>query len=222
MTTTLLLIQRQSLQLFISNRVTPLAIMVPESVMHDMEIINEQGLATLFKQILPIADIHQQSQITLVISEDLCFIAPYDVEHSEEVIVKLQNESPFAHVAIAKVLTQVTPVIVSTNQELYETIGRVLEASGYTVLGVYPWRALQLGEMAKPNAVFDIAAARRFCESLPTYKGAAFEYKTTVPYVAPVLTATGVPIKKKLSVGWLVFGTVALLYAAVMFYIMFR
>ena len=218
----LLLIQRQSLQLFISNRLTPLAIMVPESVMRDMEIVSESGLAALFKQILPAADVHQQSQVTLVISEDLCFVAPYDTAHAEEITLKLQNESPFAHVAIATVNTQVTPVIVSTNQELYETIGRVLEASHYIVSGVYPWRALQLGEMAKPNAVFDIAAAKRFCESPYIYKGTAFEYKTTVPLATPVAVQTGVPVKKKFPVGWVVFGSAALLYAGVMLYIMLR
>ena len=223
MTTMLLLIQRQSLQLFISNRVTPLAIMVPESVMRDMEIVSESGLVALLKQILPVADAHQQSQITLVISEDLCFVAPYDAAHVEEITQKLQNESPFAHVAISTVLTPVTPVVVSTNQELYETIGRVLEASHYVIFGVYPWRALQLGEMAKPNAVFDIAAAKRFCESPTIYKGSAFEYKSTVPLnPSPAVVATGAPVKKKLPVGWIIFGAAALLYAGVMLFIMFR
>lgn len=222
MTTMLLLIQRQSLQLFISNRLTPLAVMVPESVMRDMEIVSESGLVELFKQILPVTDARQQSQVTIVISEDLCFVAPYDASHPEEVVLKLQNESPFAHVAIATVLTPTTPVVVSTNQELYEAIGRVLEASHYTISGVYPWRALQLGEMAKPNAVFDIAAAKRFCESPSVYKGSAFEYKTAVPLATPVPIAAGATVKKKLPMGWLIFGTAALLYAGVMLYIMFR
>lgn len=222
MITTLLLVQRQSLQLFISDHPAPVAVMVPETVIRDMEVVNEEELMLLLKKVLPVVNTHTQSPIAMVISEDLCFVAPYDAAHPEEVVLKLQNESPFAHVAIATVLTPTTPVVVSTNQELYEAIGRVLEASHYTISGVYPWRALQLGEMAKPNAVFDIAAAKRFCESPSVYKGSAFEYKTAVPLVTPVPVASGVTVKKKLPLGWLIFGTAALLYAGVMLYIMFR
>lgn len=222
MTTMLLLIQRQSLQLFISDHTTPIAVMVPETVIRDMEVVNEEELALLLKKVLPVINTHTQSPVTMVISEDLCFVAPFDAAHPEEAVLKLQNESPFTHVAIATVLTPTTPVVVSTNQELYETIGRVLEAGHYTISGVYPWRALQLGEMAKPNAVFDIAAAKRFCESPSIYKGSAFEYKTTVPLVPPVPAASGVTGKKKLPLGWIIFGTTAILYAGVMLYIMFR
>ncbi len=222
MVTTLLLVQRQSLQLFISDRATPVAVMVPETTIRDMEVVNENELTALLRKVLPVASPHVQPQITIIISEDLCFVAPYDAQHPEEVALKLQNESPFAHVAIATVLTQVTPVVIATNQELYETIGRVLESCHYTVSGVYPWRALQLGEMAKPNSVFDIAATKRFCESPAVYRGTAFEYKTTVPLMTSTVVTAGVSVKKKFPVGWFVFGALALLYAGVMLYIMFR
>lgn len=222
MVSTLLLIQRQSLQLFISDHPAPVAVMVPETVIRDMEVINEEELSLLLKKVLPSANAHTQSQITMVMSEDLCFVAPYDVTHAEEVVAKLQNESPFVHVAIAKVLTPTTPVVVSTNQELYETIGRVLESCHYAISGVYPWRALQLGELAKPNALFDIAAAKRFCESPSVYRGAAFEYKRIVPIATPPVVTSGVSVKKKFPLGWIIFGTAALLYAGVMLYIMFR
>lgn len=222
MTSTLLLIQRQSLQLFISDKAAPVAVMVPESVIRDMEVVSEMGLVALFKQILPVVDVHIQAQITIIISEDLCFVAPFVAEKIEETQTKLQNESPFAHVAITTVMTPTTPVVVSTNQELYEAVGRVLEANHYVISGVYPWRALQLGEMAKPNAVFDVAATKRICESLSTYKSAAFEYKTVAPVVVVNSVTQSPAAKKKLPIGWIIFGVTALLYAAVMLFIMFR
>lgn len=217
----LVLIQRQSLQIYYSDHDTPTAVMIPQTMVQDLEVINEKELDTLLAGVLlPVTPKTPMSAL-LLIDDAVCFSVPLEVGKEEEAKKALINDVPFLHVANVTIPFEKNPLFVTTNQNLYESIGRVFEAHGYSILGVYPWHVVGYLQLTKSGEAFGSGSVKRLFESIGGIRQTSFPYHNQEKSLALDPVVGGQVKPKKLSVGWIIFISLAILYAIGMVWYMF-
>lgn len=217
----LVFIQRQGVQLYYMDQQAPIACVLPPSTMRDLEIINEKELESFLAKALRPVSPKSQMQAILLLDDAVCFSSALEAGKEDEIKKTLINDVPFLRVANTTVTLTTGSLFVTTNQDLYESIARVLEARMYSVIGVYPWVAIQQLQILKPGEVVGTQFVKRLFDAVSSLKQVAFSYHNQ--FVPPVVPATYLkPAATQTSrIGWSIFLSVALVYILVMVAIAF-
>ena len=211
-----LLIQRQSMLLFLPDRDAPVTCPIPTTVIHDLEVLNEAELETLMGKIMPPQALKSQTQAILLLDDTICFTYRLEPAKEEEMKKTLLNDVPFLHVASTTISSGAESIFVTTNQDLYESVARALEAKKYSVIGVYPWASLQYLQIVKAGEAFSAATTKRLFDATATLRPVAFPYKHEVNVDVLPVTVTKSPERARSKKGWVIFISIALLYIVVM------
>lgn len=212
----LILIKRQSLQLFYSDRKLPVECVVPETAMKDLEITNEKELdLVLTKYLLPVPA-KMVTQTILLLDNDICFSAKLEQGREEEIKKAQLESSPFLHVVSTTFSVEGNAIFITTNQDLIQSIGRVLESHRYAILAVCPWHVVQYAKVVAPGETFNAASMKRLFDSADSIKQLGFPYQNEVLVAIPQELLTKKVPNKKISKGWIIFLSVAGVWVVVM------
>lgn len=219
--TALILIKRNAFIYYTSNDDTPRTVSIPETAISDLEVVNKEALQSILKQAIAAKPVHPSVPTVLVLGDDLCFSRTTDAEHEEESKKQLLDTVPFARVGIITTHTNDQSMVIATNTDLYETFAELCTDLGYTVEFVVPWAAIVTSGVSAHGEVDRVTVKRVFDAksqlqpmSFPCEHGAIGEekpedtHKTTAP--------------KKLPIGWIIFGLIALIYAITMYWFFIR
>lgn len=220
--TALVVVKRNSLVGYLSDRDVPVSVVMPQSAMGGMEIADEKECAVLIEKSLGAKSTHPTIPTILVLSDELCFTDISTPKDEEQAIVKLSGVVPFARISTTRIHTPDKSIILATNQDLYEIIARLLGERGYPVLMVVPWAALvQVGISA--HGEIDRVTVRRVFDAQSQLRPMSFpcEVASTMNTTSVVPVSTQAPAKK-ISKGLIIFGVLALIYAAFMIWYMLR
>lgn len=215
----LAVIRTDALQLYYSDRATPVGGSIPHAAISDMEVASEAELTRAVSQLVPMSA--SPVTVVLAIADELCFAVPQKGENEEEVKNRLINLTPFSQVALANVVAQKESYIVATNQDLYESYARSLAPLHHSVVLVVPWMALLQAGLTKGE--IDSITVKRVFDALSSLRPQSFPWRIETNEV-PANSSGQIMQRKgsKLSWGWIVFGAVALLYAMIMFWFYMR
>lgn len=212
----LVLIQRQSIQIYYPDRDTPVAAMVPLTVLRDLEVLNEKDLDTILSSVLRPVTPKIGMQTMVLIDDAICFSTLLEPGREEEMKKILINDVPFLHTASAIIPQSTGSLFITTNQDLYDSIGRVLESHGYSIIGVYPWLAVLHVEAIKSGEGFGPVAIRRLFDGVASLKQVSFTYHNQLITPVSIPAIDGKKIDKKNYTGWIIFLSIALVYAGFM------
>ena len=217
----LVFIQRQGVQLYYMDQEAPIACVLPSSTMRDLEIINEKELESFLAKTLRPVSPKSQMQAILLLDDAVCFSSALEAGKEDEIKKTLINDVPFLRVANTTVTLTTGSLFVTTNQDLYESIARVLEARMYSVIGVYPWVAIQQLQILKSGETVGASFVKRLFDAVSSLKQVAFSYHNQ--FVPPAMPETHrKPAAAQTSrIGWIVFLSLALVYIFVMVAIAF-
>jgi hypothetical protein len=220
--TALVVVKRNSLIGYLSDRDTPLSVVMPQSAMGVMEIADEKECAVLIEKTFGAKSTHPSIPTILVLSDELCFSEVSTPKDEEQAIVKLSGVVPFARISTTRLHTPDKSIIIAANEDLYEIIARLLGERGYPVTLVVPWAALvQVGISA--HGEIDKITVRRVFDAQSQLRSMSFPCEVALAMNTPsaVPVSTQAPAKK-VSKGLIIFGVLALIYAAFMFWYMMR
>ena len=217
----LVFIQRQGVQLYYMDQDAPIACVLPPSIMRDLEIINEKELENFFAAVLRPVSPNTQMQAVLLLDEAVCFSSLLEAGKEDEIKKRLINDVPFLHVANITIPVTAGSLFVTTNQDLYESIARVLEGRKYSVIGVYPLVAMQQFQIIKSGEMFGVTVVKRLFDAVSSLKQVAFSYQNQ--FVPSVMTAMQAKpaVTQTSRIGWIIFISVAFVYVLIMVVIVF-
>lgn len=218
----LIIIRPHTLQVYYSDHNAPVGIPLPESIVSDMEVINEEELSTLLTKQLKSTNPGNTTQTILVLSDELCFVDILKEKEEEAITKQLISNTPFVHVATGVLRTEKESLVIATNQDFYETLAKLLGTIGFSVATVVSWRGfVQSG--ATTNGEVDNVTVKRAFDLLSQLKTSAFPLSIDqIPKEKIVEPNAGKQPAKKLPIGWIIFGALALLYALGMIIFMLR
>jgi hypothetical protein len=218
----LVFIQRRSLLFYYANRSQPLLCAIPVTVMNDLEILNEQELHSLLAHYIPPKDPKSQTQIILLLGDDICFsswLAPGKEEETKKTMI---DTVPFANIESVTVPLDQHQLYIITNQDLYRKIGQALETYHCTIIGAYPWVISKYANILKEGGVFDSEVAKKIFEVQPHIKDYGFPYLSMLSPAASEGQHKSEPTKKTLPKGWVIFICFAVIYVLIMLFFFVR
>jgi len=218
----LVFIQRRSLLFYYSNRNQPVQCIVPETVMNDLEILNEQELHELFKRYIPPKDPKVQTQVILLLSDDVCFSSWLEAGKEEQVKKTTVENAPFARIESVTIPFDQHMLYIITNQDLYGIIGHELETYNCSIIGIYPWVIAKYGKLLNDGGVFDSTVVKKIFEAHSHLKAYSFSYLSSqTPSIIDTQNKTE-QAKKSIPTGWIIFILFTFLYIVAMFFIFIR
>lgn len=217
----LVVVKRNSIVCYFSDRDTPVSTAVPTSAMADMEIVNETELTAVIDTLLGAKPVHPTIPTILVLSDELCFSEKAPLRGEEQTKAKLTNSVPLVRVATTLIRLGETTVVVAANADLYDTIAHILAEKGYPVTLVIPWSAIVQAGMST-HGELDKVTVRRVFEAQSSLKSMSFPCENTQTTEVSVAAPEKQSSTKRLPIGWFIFGGFALLYAVGMVWYMMR
>lgn len=217
----LVFIQRQGVQLYYMDQEAPIVCVLPPSIMRDLEIINEKELESFLGKALRPVSPKFQMQAILLLDDAVCFSSALEAGKEDEIKKTLINDVPFLRVASTTVTLTTGSLFVTTNQDLYESIARVLEARMYSVIGVYPWVAIQQLQILKPGEAVGTPFVKRLFDAVSSLKQVAFSYQNQFAPSAMTAMQAKPAVTQTSRIGWIIFISVAFVYVLIMVVIVF-
>jgi hypothetical protein len=218
----LVLIQRRSLIFYYSNRNQPLPCAIPETVMNDLEILNEQELHTIVGKYIPPVDPKAPTQAMLLLNDETCFSSWLEAGKEDEVKKTMIEAAPFTHTEGIAIPLDPHTLFITTNKDLYTAIGRALESYHCMIVGVYPWVIANYSKAIKEGEPFSSVVVERLFEAQARIKECSFPYLTMQAPSNSVVEDKTETKKKPLSTGLLIFLIIAGVYAIGMAFIFIR
>lgn len=219
MSSALALIRPDSFSLYYNDRPGSIGGAIPTTAMKDMEVVSDVEIAKAIAKFIP-GNPRTPVSTVLAVADELCFAIPQKGEKQEEVEKRLVELTPFTQVALATVKAGSESYVVAANQDFCESYARALSAIHHTVVLTVPWMALlqagiTLGEV-------DSVTVKRVFDALTTLRGSA--YPTRIESTqTPLSTAEKTTQKStKPPRGWIIFGSIALLYTLAMYWFFIR
>ncbi len=217
--TAVALLRPNSLYVYYTDKSSPVGGEFPKTAVADMEVVSEEALSATISKLIPYTGTAGISTI-LVVSDDLCFIKPLIDGEKVDSESSLIGEVPFSQVATAKMTAHNQQYIIATNQDLYESVGRSLHAQRHEVNLVVAWPCLV--EHGLTHGEIEAATIKRIFDNITLLRDCRFpltaEPKQEIsPGLAPQKSG-----KKKIPLGWILFGAVSLLYAFAMYWFFIR
>lgn len=218
--TAIIVHRRSSIQCFFSDTLSPVAATFPADVLADGEIRNEDAYLRIITAMMGKNSGASVSAV-LVLADDLCYIAKATPEEEASKTTELISTTPFTRVEAVPIRTAKETYIVATNVDLYEAAIRAFAAAGVSITLVIPWGALTYLKLSTAGEM-DKLTAKRTSDSLSQLRLYSFPVDAHEHAVrAP--GEHGNEVKHaSLPVGWIVFGALALIYAAGMIFYMLR
>lgn len=220
--TALALLQPASLLVYYPDRDAPAGGEVPPDAVRDMEVQNLEALEEWVLRQVP-KDPKGPAQTVIVVGETLCYTLELNGKDEEETMKYLLRLTPFTNPATTVLTLQNKRYAIATNQDLYEGFVRSLSKSDHAVSLVVPYAALTAVGIQTGEGI-GRQTARRVSDALSQLKGSAFSVRMKFPEPGKDTKPTGNNKngKKKLPVGWIIFVTVAVLYAVGMLVFLMR
>lgn len=207
----LVIIRPHALQVYFSDHNAPLGIPIPPEAVRDMEVVSEDVLTGIITKTLKQSGTPVQT--IMVLSDELCFVEAAREKEEAEAIKTLVTDTPFIRVATVTLKDEKEHLVIAANQDLYENIGKGLEAAGFSVSAVVSWRGLLKANVTTSGEIDNVTVKRAF-DSLSALRAASFPFSVNqVPLPKPEDSKNKPEHASKLPVGWLIFGGLALLYA---------
>lgn len=216
----IVLLKRNALDIHYSDLDKAISCPLPSSAVSDMEVTSEQELDALVNQCLANLPKRGAMQSALIVGDDLCFSVRLEGGLEEETKKMLISSSPFSRVATVTIKTPNGSIMTSTNQDLYETVARILETYGFSIAAVVPYATLPT--IGISSASLDKAVIKRILDSLGSIKSTSFPYTPQAPAPTQPTEANPSPKPKKLPLWMIIFIGGALLYAMIMFFVFIR
>lgn len=217
----IVVLKRDKLEFYFSDLDAGVSCPVPSSAVSDMEVTSEAELDTTLKLCLSNVPKRGTQQAALVIADDVCFTVQMDPEKEEETKKMLLSSSPFSRVVTVTVKTPNGSVMSATNQDLYETVARIIEIHGFNIVSVAPQASLVLIGMS-PEATFDKTAIKHFFDSLGTIKSASFPYTPQAPTFVQPPDKLASAKSAKVSRWLVIFIVAAFVYAVIIVLVFIR
>ncbi|MCL4338332.1 LytR C-terminal domain-containing protein [Patescibacteria group bacterium] len=133
-------LNRQQLIFFGSTITSPIKLDIPETVVHNMEIINRDEFNILIKAFIEFYKI-MPSRLIVVISHDIYF--EKDFPHLKENVVSDNMQQfldmiPFENIASRLYHLETISKIIAGNKEVYSSIKMAFEAKGFAIEAIIP------------------------------------------------------------------------------------
>lgn len=219
--TALVVISRSTLTFYYSDVDAPVSCELPPSAVSDMEVVGERELEEAVSSCLASVPKKGMVQAGMVVANDVCFSVPLEPEKEEETKKMLSVSCPFNRVATVSMKTPNGNIMTATNQDLYETIARVLEGCGFSITLVVPAVSLvSIGINA--DSTLDKTHVKRFFDAVGTLKSVSFDYAAPIPAVYEAQEVKPSTKKAKISPWLVVLIVAAIVYALVMVFVFLR
>lgn len=195
----------------------------PQTAVSDLEVVDPVVYARTVTDQLH-GTPHAHTQTILVLSDAVCFTIKATNDPIDSQMRKLPASVPFARIEAVVVHTADATYIVAVNRDLYEASVAALAANGYAVSLVVPWSAI-VREKLSQGGELDMVTVRRILDSEQALKQYAYPLDAALPEDQTGKNVHQAPKsekKRSLSVGWILFGAAALLYAGGMLWYMTR
>jgi len=200
-----------SLQIYYSDRRDPVVCMVPDTILKDLDIVNEKEFDALVSKYLLPVPVKSTVQTILLLDNDICFSTKLEAGKEEEIKKNHLDDSPFLHVVSTSFTVEGTSLFITANQDLIQSVGRVLESHRYVILAVCPWQIVQYAKVVAQGEVFNATSIKRLFDGAESIKQLGFLYEKQSP-VTSIVDTQKKPSPKKLSKGLIVFIGIAVVY----------
>lgn len=216
----LIIHQRDALFLYTTDSDAPVSVPLPKEAVTDLEVNDEVLYMRSVAQKLGKGPVNQSTPAILVIPDDLCYVMRTSLEQQEDQTKQFISGLPFSHVEIASIHSQKDVFVVATNGDLYETAVRAVAACGYIVSLVVPWNAITQAKLSQAGEI-DRVTVKRIFDAQSQLKSVSFPMmEREKPAAAP--TSPNPKTQKPISRGWILFGSLALIYVIGMMWFMLR
>lgn len=205
----LALLRPNTLHVYYSDRPAPAGGSIPNSAIADMEVVRESELLASVGKLVPAVP-GVSTATVLVLSDEVCFIQLLAGKR-EDAEQHLMSLAPFTHVAIATVSVHDQQYLVAVNQDLYESVARVLAAQEHPVVLVVPWMALVQSGFTKGE--IDMVTVKRAFDAAASLRNSAFPLPSVHSDAPPPPPAVVAKRASQHRWGWIAFGFASLAYA---------
>ena len=215
----LIIHRRNSFLYYSSDHDGGISIPIPPEAMSDMEILNEDAYIQTIAALA--AKMHAPSQAMLILADDMCYFAQTTPEKLEAARDDLLNNTPFSHVETTVVRSAKQIFIIATNADVYESAVHAFADKGISISMVLPWSALIVQKIVLSGEI-DKVTVKRAADASQALKSSVFplplhEHRTDTPVAHAAQTSP-----KKIPVGWIIFVSVAVVYAIGMIWFFMR
>lgn len=217
--TALALLRPNSLFVYYSDKPAPIGGVLSKTVVSDMEVVSEENLTAEIQKLIPNTGTNTIPTI-LVLSDDLCFVRQVKEGEKADVENSLIGATPFSQVAIAKMTAHEQQYLIATNQDLYESVSRSLKTQRHEVSMVVAWSCLV--EHGLTHGEIEAATIKRIFDNTATLRECRFALTAEPKQATTTETVPQKNEKKKVPLGWIIFGVASLLYAFAMYWFFIR
>lgn len=219
MSSALVLIRPDSFSLYYNDRPGSIGGAIAPAAVKDMEVISDVELSKALAKLIP-GNARTPVSTVLAIADELCFALPQKGEKLEEIEKRLVELTPFTQVALVTVKAGSDVYVVAANQDYYESYARALAAVHHPVVLTVPWMALLQGGITRGEV--DSVTVKRVFDTLTNLRGSAYPTRIESTQTPPPPGDKATHTTKKPGMGWILFGSVALLYAIAMYWFFIR
>lgn len=213
------ILRANTLHLYFSDKNTPTGGVLPQIAVSDMEVINEEELVRTMAKIIP-SSVRSPTSTVLVLGDELCFAQSVGAKTKEDAEKELLSLTPFTRVAIVAITRQKDQIVLAVNQDLYESVARSLTSMGYPVTLVVPWSYLVQVGITKGE--IDSVTVKHVFDSLNSIRLGSWPYSMEHEQKPTITNPHAVPKSVKISWGWIIFGSGALIYGFFMYWFFIR
>lgn len=215
----LIIHRRNALLYYSSDHDGGVSVPLPAEAVSDMEILNEELYVQTITALA--AKIHAPVNAMLILSDDMCYFAQTTPEKIDAVRDELVRNTPFSHVETTVIRNDKQMFVVATNADVYESAVHAFADKEISISMVIPWSALLISKVVLSGEV-DKVTVKRALDASQILKNCIFpltqhEHRADVPSVKTTPSAS-----KKISVGWVIFISLAVLYAIGMIWFFMR
>lgn len=215
----LIIHRRNALLYYSSDHDGGVSVPLSADAVSDMEILNEELYVQTIAALA--AKMHPPVNAMLILSDDMCYFAQTTPEKLDVVRDDLVRNTPFSHVETTVIRNDKQMFVVATNADVYESAVRAFADKGVSISMVLPWSALLVSKVVLSGEV-DKVTVKRALDASQMLKNCIFprtqsEHRVDVPSMK---AASSTP--KKIPVGWIIFISLAVLYAIGMMWFFMR
>lgn len=217
----IVILKRNVFALYLSDKGSPLVGQVSAQAVTDMEVVDEKRFRDDIVRTLGNAIPKPSVPTILLLSDELCFVNKLAEQPTPEVLQKLTSVLPFAHAESVVLHTNDGDFALSANADLYHVTARLLTERGFGVSYVIPWAAITRAGISVRGEL-DKVTVKKIFDAQASLKQYAFPLDM-LPVISPKPTSSPQTTpRKRIPMGWILFVSIALIYALVMLWFFVR
>lgn len=215
----IILHRRTSLLYYSSDRDGGISLPIPIEAMSDMEIVNEANYIRALEVMA--GKIHTPSSVILVLADEMCYFAKATPDTIDLVREQLIRNTPFSHVETTVVRDSKQIFIIATNADIYESMIHAFFNKGITISMVLPWSALVIQKIVLTGEI-DKVTVKRVSDGISMLKECSFPIAQHEQRTDAVPVTTHEKKQKSIPMGWVIFISIAVIYAIGMMVFLLR